>query len=126
MSTMLRSFLIYLSKASWARRVVTRWKVTWLVASRFIAGETTQDAIRTIRELNAKGICATLDHLGESITDPDEARRAAGEIIKVLKEIHRTGLKSSVSIKPSQIGLALGADLYEENLKINSAKSQEI
>ena len=114
---MLRSFLIYLSKASWARQIVTKWKVSWLVASRFIAGETTKDAIQAIRDLNAKGICATLDHLGESITDTDEARLAAGEIIKVLKEIHRTGLKSSVSIKPSQIGLALGVNFYEENLR---------
>lgn len=122
---MLRSFLIYLSKASWARQVVTKWKVAWLVASRFIAGETTQDAIQAIRDLNTKGICATLDHLGESITDPGEARQAAGEIIKVLKEIHRTGVKSSVSIKPSQIGLALGDDLFEENLRLILQKAKE-
>jgi len=114
---MLRSFLIYISKAPWARRVVTSWKIAWLVASRFVAGETAEDAIRVIRELNAKGICATLDHLGESVTDPDEARRATNEIIDILKEIHRTGVKSGVSIKPSQIGLALDPELYEENLR---------
>ena len=73
---MLRSILIYLSKASWARQIVTNLKIAWLVASRFVAGETTEDAIRVIRELNAKGICATLDHLGESVTDPAEARQA--------------------------------------------------
>ncbi|MFN2236099.1 MAG: proline dehydrogenase family protein, partial [Anaerolineales bacterium] len=114
---MLRSFLIYLSKASWARQILTKWKLAWLVASRFIAGETTQDAINTIRSLNQKGICATLDHLGESVTDSDEARLATAEIINVLNEIHESGLRSSVSIKPSQIGLALGVDLYEENLR---------
>ncbi len=119
---MLRSFLIYLSRASWARQMVTRWKIAWIVASRFVAGETPEDAIRVIRELNAKGICATLDHLGESVTDPDEARQAAGEIIKILEEIKRTDVKSGVSLKPSQIGLALDLDLYEENLRARSSR----
>jgi proline dehydrogenase len=123
---MLRSFLIYLSKAPWARRMVTRWKIAWMVASRFVAGETTADAIRVIRELNAKGICATLDHLGESVTDAAEARRAAGEIIQIFEEIHRTGVRSGVSIKPSQIGLALDHTLYEENLKAILQKAKEL
>jgi proline dehydrogenase len=123
---MLRSFLIYLSKASWARQMVTRWKIAWMVASRFVAGETTDDAIRVIRELNAKGICATLDHLGESVTDPGEARQAAAEIINILEEIKRTDVKSSVSLKPSQIGLALDLDLYEENLRAILQKAREL
>jgi proline dehydrogenase len=114
---MLRSFLIYLSKAGWARQIVTRWKISWLVASRFIAGETINDALRTIRQLNRKGIYATLDHLGESVTDPESSRQATHEIVMALQEIDEAGLKSSVSIKPSQIGLALGADIYEENLR---------
>ncbi len=114
---MLRSFLIYLSKAAWARRIVTRWKIAWLVASRFVAGETADDAIRVIRELNARGICATLDHLGESVTDSEEACKATREIISILQEIHRTEVQSGVSIKPSQVGLALDLELYEENLR---------
>lgn len=54
--------------------------------------------------LNAKGINATLDHLGESVTDPDEAHQAAGAIIRILEEINETGVKSSVSI--SRVKLA--------------------
>lgn len=123
---MLRSLLIYLSKAAWARQIVTSWKIAWLVASRFVAGETPDDAIRVIRELNAKGICATLDHLGESVTDPAEARRAAGEIIHILEEISRTNVKSGVSIKPTQIGLALDVDLYVENLRSILQKAKEL
>ncbi len=63
---MLRSFMIYLSKADWAQRMVSHWKVAWRVASRFVAGRTLVDAIRVIHELNSKGIVATLDHLGEN------------------------------------------------------------
>ena len=62
---MLRSFLIYLSKAGWAQKLVTSWSFAWKAASRFIAGESIPEAIRVVRELNAKGINATLDQLGE-------------------------------------------------------------
>ena len=67
---MLRSFLIYLSKAAWAQRLVTSWKFAWRAASRFVAGSTVPDAIRAVTELNAKGINATVDHLGEATTTP--------------------------------------------------------
>jgi proline dehydrogenase len=123
---MLRSLLLYLSKAVWARQFVTRWKIAWRVASRFVAGETPDDAIRVIRELNDKGICATLDHLGESVTDPAEARHAADQIIQMLEEINRTDVQSGVSIKPTQIGLALGVDLYVENLRAILQKAKEL
>jgi proline dehydrogenase len=62
---MYRAFMIYLSRADWARRFVTNWKLAWRAASRFIAGEKLDDAIRVVRELNANGISATLDHLGK-------------------------------------------------------------
>ena len=114
---MLRSLLIYLSKAAWARRIATRWKLAWQVASRFVAGERPEDAIRTIQVLNARGICATLDHLGESVTFPEDARSAADEIIHILEEIEHTNVRSGVSIKLSQIGLALDEALCEDNLR---------
>jgi len=123
---MLRTFFIYLSKASWARLIVTRWKIARLVASRFIAGETAHDAIRVIRDLNARGINATLDHLGESVTDPEKARQATVAIIRILEEIYKTGVKSSVSIKPSQIGLLLDHNLYVENLRSILEKAKEL
>jgi proline dehydrogenase len=123
---MLRSFLIYLSTASWARKFITNLRIVSLLASRFIAGETTEEAIKTIRELNAKGICATLDHLGENVTDEDEARRAAGDIIQILEEINRTGVKSSVSVKPSQIGLAQSHSHFKENLRLILQRAKEL
>ncbi len=114
---MLRSFLIYLSKAAWARRMVTRWSVAWRVASRFVAGEKMEDAIRVVKELNSKGIHATLDHLGENTTTPDESRKATQDILDVLQAIDQSEVSSNVSIKLSQIGLALDEQLCRENLK---------
>jgi len=123
---MLRSILIYFSKAAWARRIVTRWKIAWIVASRFVAGEKPEDAIRTIKELNAKGINATLDHLGESVTNSEEATRAADEIIHILEEIDRTDVRSGVSIKLTQIGLALDESICDENLRRIIKRAKEL
>ena len=46
---MLRSFLIYLSQAGWAQKMVTGWSFAWSWASRFVAGESVDDAIRVVR-----------------------------------------------------------------------------
>ena len=113
---MFRSFLIYLSKAAWARHIVTRWAFAWRAASRFVAGEKVEDAIATVKSLNTKGIFATLDLLGEHTTTADEARRAALDIQKMMDAIQEAGVKANVSIKLTQIGLALGSDLCAENL----------
>ena len=113
---MLRSFLIYLSKAAWAQRLVTSWKLAWRAASRFVAGSTVQDAINTVAELNTKGINATVDHLGEATTTPDEAVKATQDILELLDQINSSHIRANVSVKLSQIGLALDEGLCENNL----------
>jgi len=113
---MLRSFLIYLSKAGWARRIVTRSSLGWRAASRFIAGEKLEHAIKVVKTLNKKGINATLDHLGENTTNPEEAARATQDILNMFDAIAANKVRSNVSIKLTQIGLALGEGICEENL----------
>lgn len=113
---MLRSFLIYLSKASWAQRLVTGWGFAWRAASRFVAGESVQDAIRVVRDLNGKGINATLDHLGEHTSTVEEADKATEDIIHILNEIDKSGVKANVSIKLTQIGMGLDEEICRRNL----------
>lgn len=113
---MLRSFLIYLSKAQWAQRIVTGWSFAWKAASRFVAGTKTEDAIRAIRELNEKGINVTLDHLGEHTSTVDEASQATGDILAALDEIDRAGVRANVSIKLTQIGMGLDESVCRDNL----------
>lgn len=114
---MLRSFLIYLSKAPWAQRLVTRWKFAWRAASRFVAGNTIEDAISAVKQLNQKGVNATLDHLGESTSTREEAVKAADDVIELLEEINKSNVRSNVSVKLTQIGLALDERLCAENLE---------
>ncbi len=113
---MLRSILIYLSQANWARQLITRWGFSRRAASRFIAGEELDDAIRVIKALNTKNINATLDHLGEHTSNPEKARQATSEIIEILERVDREGVRSNVSIKLTQIGLAVDENLCADNL----------
>ncbi len=122
---MLRSFLIYLSKAAWAQNLVTGWKFAWRAASRFVAGETIAEALRVVRELNAKGINVTLDHLGEHTTTPEEARQAAEDVLALLDAIEQEGVRANVSIKLTQIGLELDENLCAEHLEMILRRAAE-
>lgn len=113
---MLRSFLIYLSKAQWAQKLVTGWPLAWKAASRFVAGTTAEDAIRAIRELNGKGIGVTLDHLGEHTSTVEEASQSTGNILSALDEVDRAGVRANVSIKLTQIGMGLDESVCRDNL----------
>ena len=90
----------------WVPRPVVR-----RVSARYIAGERLEDAIRVVHELNRQGMSATLDVLGEFVTTPAEAARAAESYIVALGAIHREGLNSNVSLKLTQMGLKLDLEL---------------
>jgi proline dehydrogenase len=113
---MMRSFFIYLSKASWARKFVTGMSFAWKMASRFVAGEKLEDAIRAIKELNTKGINATLDHLGEHTATVEDARTATRDVLEALDVIQATGIRANVSVKLTQLGLGLDVKECANNL----------
>ncbi len=114
---MLRAFFLYLSHAIWARALITRFRFARQAASRFVAGETADDAIVAIRALNAKGITATVDHLGESVTNEAEAAQAADDYIHILDKIAASGVRSNVSVKLTQLGLDIDTDFCARNVR---------
>jgi len=114
---MLRTPLLYLSNAGWSRRLVTHFPIARRMASRFVAGETPDDAIAAIRALNNRGINATLDHLGESVTNQAEATRAADDYVHVLGKIHASAARSNVSVKLTKFGLDLDQDFCARNAR---------
>lgn len=113
---MLRALFITLSKAAWAQRLITNWKFAWRMASRFIAGDTIDDAIRVLAQLHAQGIRATLDLLGENTESQSAAAQSTADILAALNAINTSGLPANVSIKLSQLGLLLDPDLAYANL----------
>jgi proline dehydrogenase len=113
---MLRFILIYLSKACWARNIVQKFPYAKKIASRFVAGESLDQAIEAVKELNKRGINTTLDHLGENVTTTDDAIQAADEILYIIERLRMEGVSSGVSIKLSQIGLIIDENICQQNL----------
>jgi len=87
------------------------------ISERYIAGEQLDDALRVVRELNDEGKLATLDVLGEEITNPEEARAIATAYREAIDAFEREQLDSNISVKPTALGLKLGYDLFRENLE---------
>ena len=87
------------------------------LSSRYIAGPTLADAMRTVASLNAAGKLATVDVLGEEITQPEEAEAIAQAYLDALAAIETEGLDSNVSVKLTGLGLKLDRDLCRANLE---------
>jgi proline dehydrogenase len=86
-------------------------------AGRYIAGETLNDAVTCVRQLNSEGVCATLDVLGEDITTKEESIASREQSIQVLHTIAKEKLDSNLSIKLTSLGLKLGVDWCTENTR---------
>lgn len=122
---MLRAILLYLSSAIWARKIVMNWGVAQRMAGRFIAGETLDDALNAVRRLNQDGLYTTLDHLGENVTNAEEAIGATDAYIEILQKLDEAGVKSNCSLKLTQLGLALDYDLCLGNMRCIARRAGE-
>jgi len=94
-------------------------KVVWLFSKKYIAGKTLQSAIDTVKQLNSKGIYATLDVLGESVNTKEEAIEAKQKALEVFDAIVKNKLLANLSIKPTQMGLAIDKEFaYQQILEL--------
>ena len=107
--------LLAASRRPGLRRTVMRLPATRRVVDRFVAGEALADVLTVVRTLTAGGIDVTVDHLGEDVTDPAEARRSRDAYLALLDGLAPLGLgrRAEVSVKLSAFGQALpgGPDL---------------
>jgi len=108
---MLRSTLLYLSNQPRVFRFVRHNKLAKKFASRFVAGETLPEALEAVKALNAKGITASLDLLGESVNNEKEARSAANDYLGILDSIRQQNLNANVSVKLTAMGLDISEEL---------------
>ncbi|MBN8546256.1 MAG: proline dehydrogenase family protein [Ignavibacteria bacterium] len=99
--------------------------VVYFFAKRYIAGERLQDAVNLVKELNKKGILATMDVLGESITTKEEVILAKSECLAVLNTIKQNELNSNLSIKPTQLGLNIDLEFAYQQIKEIVSKAKE-
>jgi proline dehydrogenase len=112
-----RSALIYLSRQEWLKEFAAKFRLFKRLTTRFIAGETSDDAITAIRELNAHGCSASFDHLNESVGSVGETEAEVREYLDVLARIDETGIDSNVSIKLTQFGLEIDPELAYRNAR---------
>jgi len=112
---MLRSTLLYLSKSDRLKDFLNSFKSFNSITRRFVAGEDLAEAVDAICALNSKGITASFDHLGESITSEAETREEVREYLRVLDSIKETGIHSNVSVKLTQLGLDVSHELCYQN-----------
>ena len=108
---MLRSTLLYLSNQPHVFRFVRNNRLAKAFARRFVAGETLDDALTAVRALNAKGITASLDELGESVTNEREARATRDSYLTILDRIAASNLDANVSVKLTALGLDVSEEL---------------
>ena len=108
---MLRSTLLYLSSRPRIFRFVRNNRLAKRFAKRFVAGETLDEAVAAVAALNAKGISASLDLLGESVTNEREARAAGAQYLAILDRIHQEKLEANVSLKLTAMGLDISEEL---------------
>jgi proline dehydrogenase len=95
-------------------------------ANKYIAGDTLQEAVELTQSLNKKGIMTTIDVLGESVLNKQDAAEAAKECLDVLDVIESNKLIANHSVKPTSLGLALDYDFCMENLTKIVKKAKEI
>src|SRR5436190_15544406 len=88
------------------------------LSERYIAGPELKDARETVRRLNAEGKMATIDVLGEEITNEEEAAAIVRAYQDVFADIERCGLDSNVSVKVTALGLKLDYEVCRANLRV--------
>lgn len=88
----------------------------FFLAKRFVPGETIESAIATVRELNARGMSATLDYLGEDVLERKAAVDTADTYLRILDALAASGADSNVSVKLTAMGLLVGEEFALENL----------
>jgi proline dehydrogenase len=108
---MLRSALLYLSNQPQVFSFVRHNRLAKRLAMRFVAGETADDALAAVRQLNARGASASLDLLGESVGNEDEARATRDAYLQLLDRLDERRLDANVSVKLTALGLDVSEDL---------------
>ncbi|WP_080848330.1 proline dehydrogenase family protein [Cytobacillus gottheilii] len=96
-----------------------------LGAQSVVAGTNLTEAIKSIKELNAKGISCTVDNLGEFVFEKSEAAEAKNQILEVIEAIHEHQADAHISLKPSQLGLDIDYSFCLENLREIAARAYQ-
>lgn len=113
----MRSALLAGSQNAWLRERATRYRFVRRSVSRFMPGESLDDALPAARELQTHGISAILTRLGENVTTLAEADSVTSHYLEAIDRIHEMRLTAEISIKPTQLGIDLSDEACYRQLK---------
>src|SRR5438445_11420080 len=122
----LRASCLFLSLRRGLQRFVTRRRITSSLAYRFVAGERLDDAVRVVSDVNRRGWSASLDHLGENVTEEKAARSATDDYLAAFERIAAERLNANVSVNLTQLGLAISPDLCRQLLTGILQRAQQL
>ena len=108
---LMRNLLLAGSRSAWLQRQATRRKFVKLAVRRFMPGETVTEALAAAAKQNKAGLMVTLTSLGENLSDKAEADGVLAHYLETLKLMKVANVQGEVSIKPTQLGLDIDADL---------------
>jgi len=123
--SLVRSLLLAASQNRWLRDHAAHYSFVRGTVSRFMPGETLDDALGAAEALRSKKIGTVFTHLGENIKDRAEAQQVTEHYFEVLERIRQTGLQAEISVKLTQLGLDLSPDVCFENLKAIIERAQK-
>src|SRR5262245_23130121 len=114
-----KTFFHLLARSSFLKSVASRYGMrrAQSFARRFIAGEHVAEAIEAARAVEAQGMMHTLDLLGESVTNLDQAEWATREYLAVIDAIAKSGVGRGLSLKLTQLGLDVDKATAVDNLR---------
>ncbi len=114
-----KTFFHLIARSRTLKKLASRYGMrrTSSFARRFIAGETIDEAIDAARAIEARGMTHTLDLLGESVTNLDEAAAATGQYLSVIDAIIESGIERNISLKLTQLGLDVDKAIAVDNLR---------
>lgn len=118
--------LLWAAEKKRVQKLVTEGKLSRQVVRRFVAGDTLEDAIAVIKDLNAKGIGGILDLLGEGVEDPSGAAAAFEEYLASIRRIEETKIDTTVAIKLTQLGLAFDKGACIDYVRRLAAEAQAV
>ncbi|MCU9612855.1 proline dehydrogenase [Caldibacillus lycopersici] len=124
MENLMRNFFLFLSKNKFLTKLARKYGLHF-GASRFVAGETTEQAVKKIKELNNKGLAVTVDYLGEFVDNEQEANEMADRCIDAIGAIGSEKLDAQVSLKLTSMGLDISDQVVMNNMERILQKATE-
>lgn len=127
MEQLMRNFFLFLSKNKFFTKMAKKYGLR-LGAKRFVSGETVEQSVAVIKELNSKNLAATVDFLGEFVDNEKEANERAESSIAMIKAIGRENLNAQMSVKMTSLGFDISEKVVMNNMRriMDTAKENNV